>query len=139
MERGEERRRVQRRNGYSGPGLPAQHAGIAAHVTPLNPALRTPAMKPWISPLSAAGQRPPVLLPCGAAVAAPGARQADARIIRTALAPIICDAAFVLPVTIVGITELSHTRSPWTPWTRRVGSTTASASVPILHVPTGWK
>ncbi len=43
------------------------------------------------------------------------ANQADASIMRAALAPIIWEAALVLPVTIVGITELSHTRKPATP------------------------
>ena len=43
------------------------------------------------------------------------ADQADASIMRAALAPIIWEAALVLPVTIVGITELSHTRKPVTP------------------------
>ncbi len=34
------------------------HADIAAHVTPFNPALRTPAMEQWMNPLSAAGRGP---------------------------------------------------------------------------------
>ncbi len=35
------------------------------------------------------------------------------------MAPIICEAALVLPVTIVGMTELSHTRRLLIPWTQR--------------------
>ena len=51
---------------------------------------------------------------------------------------IIIVGAFVLPRVIVGITEASITRRPSTPRTRSSGSTTASSSVPIRQVPTGW-
>lgn len=40
------------------------------------------------------------------------------------------------PVMIRGITEASATRKPKMPCTRSSGSTTASSSIPILHVPT---
>jgi DNA-binding MarR family transcriptional regulator len=55
-----------------------------------------------------------------------------------ARSPIIIDAAFVLPPTMFGMIDASATRSPATPRTRSVGSTTARSSVPIRHVPTGW-
>jgi len=52
-------------------------------------------------------------------------------------AAIIWAGAFVGPVMIRGITDASATRKPEVPCTRRIGSTTASLSTPILHVPTG--
>ena len=42
---------------------------------------------------------------------------------------------FVFPPTSVGITDVSATRSPPMPLTRRRASTTLSSSDPILHVP----
>jgi len=45
--------------------------------------------------------------------------------------------AFVFPLGTCGITEASATRSPSIPRTRSEESTTAIASLPILHVPTG--
>ena len=45
--------------------------------------------------------------------------------------------AFVGPVMIRGITDASATRKPVRPCTRSCGSTTASLSTPIVHVPTG--
>ena len=47
--------------------------------------------------------------------------------------------AAVLPEVMVGMTEASTTRKEPIPCTRRRASTTASASSPILAVPTGWK
>jgi len=47
------------------------------------------------------------------------------------------EGAFVAPAVIDGITDASATRNPRTLWTRRFESTTASASAPILAVPTG--
>ena len=61
----------------------------------------------------------------------------DSRIIAAAFSAIITQAALVLPLVMVGITEASATRRPSMPCTRRVGSTTAAASHPILQVPTG--
>ena len=51
-----------------------------------------------------------------------------------ALSPIMIDAAFVLPLTIFGMTLASATRSPATPLTRSSWSTT----LPILHVEQRW-
>src|SRR6218665_802958 len=47
--------------------------------------------------------------------------------------------ALVLPETSVGIAEPSITRRPAMPCTRRRASTTASGSLPMRQVPTGWK
>jgi hypothetical protein len=59
------------------------------------------------------------------------------RISSTARPAIMWVDAFVPgPVMICGITEASATRKPETPCTRSSGSTTASLSTPILHVPT---
>jgi hypothetical protein len=59
------------------------------------------------------------------------------RISLAARPPIMCADAFVPgPVMICGITEASATRRPKMPCTRSSGSTTASLSTPILHVPT---
>src|SRR5580704_869984 len=59
------------------------------------------------------------------------------RISSTARPAIMWVDAFVPgPVMICGITEASATRKPEMPCTRSSGSTTASVSTPILHVPT---
>jgi pimeloyl-ACP methyl ester carboxylesterase len=55
-----------------------------------------------------------------------------------AFSPIMVDGASVLPLIRIGMIEASATRKPWTPRTRRVGSTTERSSLPIRHVPTGW-
>jgi uncharacterized SAM-binding protein YcdF (DUF218 family) len=59
------------------------------------------------------------------------------RIKSAAFSPIMIEGALVLPPVMVGMIEASATRSPSTPRTRSIGSTTASASAPIRHVPTG--
>jgi hypothetical protein len=51
--------------------------------------------------------------------------------------PIMMDGAFVAPAVMDGITDASATRSLRTSRTRRLESTTASASFPIFAVPTG--
>ena len=62
--------------------------------------------------------------------------QASASRNSAARSPIMIDGAFVLPVVTIGIIDASATRRPSMPCTRSRGSTTAAASVPILHVPT---
>ena len=62
--------------------------------------------------------------------------QASARMNSAARSPIMIDGAFVLPVVTIGMIDASATRRPSMPCTRSRGSTTAAASVPILHVPT---
>src|SRR5262249_18089230 len=57
---------------------------------------------------------------------------------RAAFSPIMIDGALVLPDVSVGMIEASATRRPKMPRTRRLSSTTAVASLPILQVPTGW-
>src|SRR5215472_8389223 len=65
-------------------------------------------------------------------------RRTGAALIRSAaFSPIMMVAALVFPFTMVGIMEASTTRRPAVPRTRNRSSTTASASGPILHVPTG--
>lgn len=61
-------------------------------------------------------------------------------IISDAFSPIMKTIAFVCPVGMTGIMEASTIRSPLTPYTRSLGSTTASGSEdgPILQVPTWW-
>ena len=49
------------------------------------------------------------------------------------------DRRLVFPEVILGIIDASITLRPSTPLTRRRSSTTAIGSLPILHVPTGWK
>ena len=61
-----------------------------------------------------------------------------ARIRSAARSPIMVTGARVWPPVITGITEASATRRPSTPRTRSCGSTTAPASEPMRHVPTGW-
>ena len=65
-------------------------------------------------------------------------RQASASRNSAARSPIMIDGAFVLPVVTIGMIDASATRRPSMPCTRSRGSTTAAASVPILHVPTWW-
>lgn len=65
-------------------------------------------------------------------------QRTTARIMSAAFSAIIIVGALVLPPTRVGMTEASTTRRPSMPRTRRLGSTTAISSVPILQVPTGW-
>ena len=62
--------------------------------------------------------------------------QASASRNSAARSPIMIDGAFVLPVVTIGMIDASATRRPSMPCTRSRGSTTAAASVPILHVPT---
>lgn len=66
-----------------------------------------------------------------------GHQRASARIISAAFSPIIMTGALVLPPISVGMIEASTTRRPARPCTRKAGSTTAIASIPILQVPTG--
>ncbi len=56
---------------------------------------------------------------------------------RAARSAIMIVGAFVLPLTIVGITEASATRNPTMSWTLRSGLTTASESVPMRQVHVG--
>src|SRR5262249_35914271 len=58
---------------------------------------------------------------------------------REANSPIMMLGALVLAAGIVGMTEASAMRRPWTPRTRSSASTTASAPDPIAQVPTGWR
>ncbi len=55
-----------------------------------------------------------------------------------ARSPIMMAGALVCPRVISGRIETSATRRPSTPRTRSSGSTTASSSVPMRHVPVGW-
>ena len=59
------------------------------------------------------------------------------RIKSAAFSAIIIVGAFVLPLTSRGMMEASITRKPSNPLTRKVSSTTAIPSWPILQVPTG--
>ena len=59
-------------------------------------------------------------------------------IISEAFSPIMIVGAFVFPDTNVGIIDASATRRPVTPLTLKRSSTTASSSLPIRQVPTGW-
>ncbi len=52
--------------------------------------------------------------------------------------PIMMLGALVLPLTSLGITLASATHRPSSPLSLRLGSTTASASLPMRQVPTGW-
>ena len=63
--------------------------------------------------------------------------QTPCRIMSAAFSAIIITAALVWPVICVGIMEASTTLKPSRPRTRRLLSTTAIESAPILHVPTG--
>src|SRR5215472_6037840 len=58
---------------------------------------------------------------------------------RDANSPIMMLGALVLAEGIVGMTEASAMRRPWTPRTRSSASTTASSPDPIAQVPAGWK
>lgn len=60
-----------------------------------------------------------------------------ARTKSAARSPIMMLGAFVFPETRRGMMLASATHSPSTPFNFSVGSTTASASLPIRHVPTG--
>ena len=53
------------------------------------------------------------------------------------LSPIMIAGAFVWPRTMRGMIDASATRSRSTPRTQRSGVTTAAASMPMRHVPTG--
>jgi len=59
-------------------------------------------------------------------------------IISAAFSAIMMTAALVFEETIRGITELSQTRRPCRPRTRRSGATTLSEPSPIRQVPNGW-
>ena len=58
---------------------------------------------------------------------------------RDANSPIMMVGALVLADGIVGMTEASAMRRPWTPQTRSSASTTASSPDPMAQVPTGWR
>src|SRR5262249_49747517 len=58
---------------------------------------------------------------------------------RAADSPIMMVGALVLADGIVGMTEASAMRRPWTPQTRSSASTTASSPDPMAQVPTGWR
>ena len=60
-----------------------------------------------------------------------------ARIMSAAFSAIITTGQMVLHDTSVGMVEQATTRKPAMPCTRNCGSTTASASMPILQVPEG--
>ena len=66
-----------------------------------------------------------------------GAVRASLRIISAAFSPIMIAVALVFVLTICGMMEASTTRNASMPRTRKRGSTTASGSEPIRHVPTG--
>ena len=64
---------------------------------------------------------------------------ASSKIMSAAFSAIIIAGTLVLPETSVGMMEQSTTHSPSAPRTRRRGSTTAPSSLPMRHVPEGWK
>jgi hypothetical protein len=66
-----------------------------------------------------------------------GGPHSAARRRSAAFSPMSIVAACVLPPTMSGMIDASATRRPSIPRTRSSGSTTASSSMPILHVPTG--
>ena len=66
-----------------------------------------------------------------------GGPHSAARRRSAAFSPMSIVAACVLPPTMSGMIDASATRRPSMPRTRSSGSTTASSSMPILHVPTG--
>ena len=60
------------------------------------------------------------------------------RITSVARSAIIITGEAVLPETILGMIEASTIRSPDTTFTFSYGPPTASLSIPIRQVPTGW-
>jgi hypothetical protein len=56
-----------------------------------------------------------------------------------AFSPIMIVGAWVQAFSAAGMIEASATRSPCSPITRSRGSTTAAGSLPMRHVPLGWK